>query len=162
MERVRAIVSDLDYNNYLRMIAEAEVNRVYCKHDYHHALSVARLAYLQALEAAIDSTVALKPVIYAAGLLHDIGRWQEYLTGKDHALVGAHLAAPILEKHGFSGQEVGMIVTGISEHRSPQVSWLGKMLATADDLCRECYRCESTDTCYKAKKMIKLHDSLLL
>ena len=36
-------------------------------------------------EHNLSGRLAAKEVIYAAGLLHDIGKWQEYKTGIDHA-----------------------------------------------------------------------------
>lgn len=157
MERVQAILVDKDFQEHLRLVEVAEKNRVYCHHDYHHVLSVARLAYLIVLEERIELPSPIKPIIYAAGLLHDIGRWLEYSTGEDHAIASARLAEPILKRAGFHSAEIDLIVTGIAEHRVTGKSLLGQVLARADDLSRDCRGCQSRETCYKAEEMLRLH-----
>lgn len=162
MNRVRAILDDSEYEHYLKLIDQAEAERVYCRHDYHHALSVARLAYLLALEEKLELPYELKPLIYAAGLLHDIGRWVEYVEGEDHCAAGARLAKPLLLRVGFNQGETRQILAGIREHRKPAGSTLGRLLAEADDLCRDCYRCSASADCYKQEQMLRLHRSLKL
>lgn len=162
MDKVRAILNDPEYQGYLQLIAEAETDRVYCKHDYHHALVVARLTYLLALEQKLETPFALKPLIYAAGVLHDIGRWVEYGGGEDHCSAGARLAKPLLLRAGFTTGETAFILAGIREHRQPGESQLGRLLARADDLGRDCYRCLASGTCYKREEMLRLHRSLEL
>ncbi len=160
MNRVRAIIKDIEYQSNLNKTKQAEVNRVYCRHDFHHALSVARLAYLIALEEGVSGLS--KSTIYAAALLHDIGRWVEYDHGEDHGEAGAKLAASILRRVGFSSQEQAVILSGIREHRHPHTSDLGFILARADDLSRDCYRCSAANSCYKAEKMQELQQQLIL
>ncbi len=156
MDRVRTIIDDADYRQYLNLIAEAEEERIYCRHDYHHALYVARLTYLLALDDRLETLSREKALLYAAGLLHDIGRWLEYSTGEDHCIASARLAEPILKRAGFRQNEIDVICNGVREHRSPSKSQLGGLLAKADDLSRDCYRCQSTDTCYKAEEMLQM------
>jgi uncharacterized protein len=160
MDRVRQIITDVEYQLNLKKTKQAEANRLFCRHDYHHALSVARLSYLIALEEG--KSELSKSVIYAAALLHDIGRWVEYANGEDHCEAGARLAIIILQRVGFSEDEQTIILAGIKEHRNPITSALGHILALADDLSRDCYRCSVISNCYKAEKMQKLHQQLIL
>lgn len=160
MHRVRIILQDKDYRRYLDLNAKAEQQRIYCKHDYYHAVYVARLTYLLAMDKDFEKAVSLKPLIYAAGVLHDIGRWVEYDTGEDHALVSARLAGPILQQAGFSSEEIKSIVIAVSEHRRSDASGLGALLAEADDLSRECHRCAAVETCYKSERMLELQNCL--
>ncbi|HWJ04125.1 MAG TPA: HD domain-containing protein, partial [Verrucomicrobiae bacterium] len=126
-------------------------------HDHQHAVYVARLGYLIALEQKLELP-ELKELIYAAGLLHDIGRWKEYQTGEDHAWVSAEFAEPILARAGFSPWEIDIVCAGIREHREPGGSQIGKILALADDLSRNCRGCTVKESCYKLDNMLKIQD----
>ncbi|HWQ89886.1 MAG TPA: HD domain-containing protein [Desulfitobacteriaceae bacterium] len=150
LPRVNKLIADPVYQNYLHKIAEAEKDRLYCKHGPDHGLAVARIAYAYLLEQG--GPVPAKEVIYAAALLHDIGRWAEYASGEDHALAGAALARPLLEKSGFDSREIKLIEQAIAEHsthRSENLSDLGRALALADDWARDCLQCKVKDSCHK-------------
>jgi len=111
------------------------------------------------LEAQLERAFGLnKEMIYAAGILHDIGRWVEYATKEDHAHVGAGLAQPILQDCGFSEEEIDKISLSISEHRlepNKTTTLLGKALALADDWARDCKNCASQTSCYKYTKAME-------
>jgi HD superfamily phosphodiesterase len=99
----------------------------------------------------------LKEIVYGAALLHDIGRWQEYSTGKDHAEVSARLAQNLLIECDFNELERGIIVKAIREHRgeaSEDKSILGKILCQADDLSRNCNGCSVWQECKSIKNPI--------
>ena len=129
----------------------AERERRYCRHGYEHGLAVARIAYAYLLEQGTGELN--KEAVYAASLLHDIGRWLEYADGRDHALAGAELAGPLLAQCHFTSQEQGIIVRAIQEHRqdpgNQSLSPLGRALALADDWARDCRNCASQAGCYK-------------
>lgn len=157
ISRVNQILQHELYEEYCAKNKLAEAQRIYCRHGSDHALSVARIAYIYLLES--EDTSLSKEIVYAAGILHDIGRWVEYeAQEEDHALVGARLAIPILRESGFSGQEVEIITQGIREHRlqpSEAKSVLGQALAHADDWARDCKNCESKVSCYKYIKTME-------
>ena len=159
MDRVKAIIADREYQDYLALISEAERDRLYCKHDYQHALYVARLSYLIAIEEKIVLS-KMKELVYAAGLLHDIGRWQEYSTGTDHCEASADLALPILQRAGYLHHEIESICTAIREHRKPKDSRIGGLLAVADDLSRDCMGCRGRNSCYKLEQMLRLQATM--
>ncbi len=58
----------------------AEEGRRFCHHDMGHFLDVARLAMIFNLQQGLSVS---KEMIYAAALLHDIGRWNSMRTGTD-------------------------------------------------------------------------------
>lgn len=151
MLRVNRILNHPVYQEYMQRMTAAERERRYCRHGYDHGLAVARIAYAYLLE---QGTLEInKEVIYAAALLHDIGRWVEYAEGQDHAEAGAGLADPILDQCGFGPDETGSIVQSIREHRRDPgdhvLSQLGRALALADDWARDCRHCPSQAGCYK-------------
>lgn len=156
LPRVNKILQHALYEEYITKNKITEAQRVFCRHGSDHGLSVARITYIFLLEN--KETRLSKEVIYAAGILHDIGRWSEYETQENHALVGARLAAPILYDCGFSEEEVEIITQGIYEHRlkpSEAESVLGQALALADDWARDCKNCESKASCYKYSKAME-------
>lgn len=156
MPRVNRLIQHELYNQYYRKNEEAEAKRIYCRHGADHGLSVARISYIYLFER---NEISLgKEVIYAAGLLHDIGRWVEYETKEDHAQVSARLARPILRDCGFKDQEIELILQAILEHRrkpDEALSLLGQALAQADDWSRDCKNCQSKMTCYKYTKSVE-------
>lgn len=162
MPRVNQILQHRSYEEYCTKNKQAEEQRVYCRHGADHGVTVARIAYTYLLEENINglsSTLeADKEVIYAAGIMHDIGRWVEYETQEDHACVGARLAQPILKDCGFTEGEIRSISLGILEHRlapDKTSSPLGQALALADDWARDCKNCLSQAKCYKYTKAME-------
>ncbi|MFY9141149.1 MAG: HD domain-containing protein [Thermacetogeniaceae bacterium] len=164
MERIDAIVRDHLFRECLDKNRATEENREFCKHDMQHFVDVARITYILLLES--DALVsfcqdnnldlqAAKEVVYAAGILHDIGRWHQYETGEDHSIIGAELAGEILERAGFSPQEIRIITRAIREHREQRLgmSLLGELLYRADNLSRACHQCSAKDKCYKFPTM---------
>lgn len=152
MARVNQLLDHEDYNRYIETINELEKERCFCKHGFEHGINVARIAYAYLLEKG--NRDLSKEGVYAAALLHDIGRWVEYQTGEDHAEVSARLALPLLKECGFSSADIQVILVGIREHRrhyEDDLSLLGEALAIADDWARDCRYCSAQKQCYKFK-----------
>ncbi|MCL6610479.1 MAG: HD domain-containing protein [Peptococcaceae bacterium] len=101
-----------------------------------------------------------REVIFAAGLLHDMGRWRQYDTGEDHALAGSRMARAVLERAGFTPDEIRIVARAIGEHRraGPGTSYLGRVISRADDLSRPCGTCEARAECYKYDYMESLKE----
>ncbi|MFO7952800.1 MAG: HD domain-containing protein [Bacillota bacterium] len=157
MDRVNKLLANRNYQLYLESNREEEWERNFCRHHFAHLLDVARLTYLLLLE---EEKVVLisKEIAYAAGLLHDIGRWHQYKFDTDHAKYSAFLAEPILEETGFKAEENRLITKAISQHRlnmdlerneGRHFSPLSKALNRADNLSRLCYQCTAKDQCKK-------------
>ncbi len=154
MERVNKIVQDPCYQDYLVKIAALEEKRTYCRHDFQHFVAAARIAYLTYLEEG--GTGLSKEVIYAAALLHDIGRLSQYEQGREHEFAGAELAAPILARTGFSREESREILTAIKEHGFESKERLSTPLAyylwEGDKKSRLCFMCKK-EGCRSKKTM---------
>lgn len=160
MQRVEKILSSASYLDYLARNEEKETERIFCCHGYQHLLDTARITYILILE---NQESYSREIVYAAALLHDIGRWQQYETGEDHALVSARLARAILREADFSPEEENLICQAIAEHRSscePQ-SVLGIYLKKADKLSRLCSRCSAQAECKKFEAMPTAHKKLI-
>ena len=146
METVEKILAHPQFWAYLALNAEAEKDRIYCKHDYQHALDVARVAYCMVLERnlALD-----KEIIYATALLHDIAKWKQYGQGVDHAQEGAILAGQILSDIGLDKDITAEIASAIRTHRTKEgeKSLLGEVLYESDKACRSCVSCKRVESC---------------
>ncbi len=146
MEMVNAILKHPQFIRDMKLNAEAEKDRLFCKHDLQHSFDVARVAYIMSMEKKFTIP---KEMIYAAALLHDIAKWKQYRDGADHALEGAVLAKEILEVIGVSGKDTEEIADAIKTHRRKDTrkSLLGTVLYESDKACRPCIFCKSIDGC---------------
>ena len=77
----------------MEQIRVLEQDRIFCRHDTTHFLDVARIAYIENLENGLGLA---KEEIYAAALLHDIGRHLQYTRGIPHEQASAMEAEGIL------------------------------------------------------------------
>ena len=167
MERINKILNHQAYRKHLEKIEVWERDRIFCKHDKKHFLDVARLAYILYLEEMLCShnkygtKDSVKEFLYAAGLLHDIGRWKEYEEGIEHHLASMQLAEPILKDCGFSEEDTKQILSIIESHRKEEVKGkesLSGIFYRADKLSRECFWCPAEKECNwkKEKKNFRI------
>lgn len=170
MERVNRILKHKLYLEYIQRIKTWEQDRIFCKHDMVHFLDVCRLAEIEWLELRLQkeegnqkeipdslkntSDTKLKAVnkelLYAAGLLHDVGRWQEYESGIRHEIASSKLAYEILKETGFGKDEMKEIILAISNHRNSDIKEeisLSGFLYRADKKSRACFCCEAEGEC---------------
>lgn len=146
-ERFNKILHNPDYQDHLKKIAAYEVTRLFCKHDLPHFLDTARIGYIINLEQKLELP---KDVIYAAALLHDIGRWQQYESGIQHALASAILCEKLLIEAGYKIDEIIEIKKAISNHSTAVIEeehLFSKLLYTADKASRGCYACKMEKEC---------------
>jgi len=163
MQRIEALKAHPDFKAYMALNKKMETGRKFCCHQMEHALDVARIYYLLCLEHYQDKpfnkfpdirSERFKELIYAIGLLHDIGRWKQYQDQTlDHALEGAVLSKEILLDTGFSTKEIIMAFRAIRAHRNPSAKGLGGLLYQADKLSRNCRQCRAREQCYKINDM---------
>lgn len=147
MVRVNRILENKEYRKYLEKNEAAEENRIFCHHDMGHFLDVARIAMILNEKEQYGMEEEL---IYAASLLHDIGRWMQYQDGTPHEQASANIALDILIKCGFNKEEQGVILTAIRMHRSDDVknkNDLCGLLYRADKLSRACFACKAREAC---------------
>ena len=132
MDRVNAILANEEYKDWMEQIRTSEKERRFCCHGIDHCLDVARIGMLMNLEEKLG----LEPeLIYAAALLHDIGRV---------------VSRSILLATGFSGKETELILEAISKHNTTgkEAEGLSYVIYRADKLSRRCFDCEVYDECY--------------
>lgn len=158
MERVNKICEHPLWRDCVDKIAQLEQDRVFCKHDTVHYLDVARIAYIENLEKNMGIS---KEFIYAAAMLHDIGRHLQYLKGIPHDQGSALLAEEILEDCGFKKQEQKEILSAILQHRTDSTSkkdGLAGLIYRADKRSRTCLFCYACEACNwsNEKKNLKL------
>ena len=145
MEKVNAILWHPVFSEHLARLEALERTRVFCRHDLTHLLDVARMMWIAVLEGQLPLK---RDVVYAAALLHDLGRVEQMEEGIPHHRVGAELAALILPEAGFSGDEVSQIQSAITSHRADGGdNTLGRLLCWADKKCRACWVCTAKDEC---------------
>ncbi len=147
MERIDRILGHRSFVECLGKNQAAEADRCFCRHDMAHFLDVARIGMILNLK---ERQGIEEEIIYAAGLLHDIGKHLQYSQGIPHEQAGARLAAPILQDCGFSGDDADGIVKAILAHRddaSASAPGLTGILYRADKASRACFACPAEKDC---------------
>lgn len=146
MEKVNQILNNDIFKSNMKLIEELEKDRKFCKHGLDHSLDVARIAYIKSLE---DNLNISKEVIYAVGLLHDLGRSLQYKEGIPHHEGSVILAKQILKDTLFNDDEKSLIISGIENHRkSDDKNYFYKLIQDSDKLSRNCFSCKSYNECY--------------
>lgn len=158
MERVNRILKNPLYQECVEKIAVCERDRIFCHHDMAHFLDVARIASLINTEENMGIT---KERIYAAALLHDIGRHLQYLEGIPHERASVPLAEEILKECGFEEEIRKEITEAIGNHRNAGIKEersLNGLLYRGDKLSRSCFACRAESLCdwKKEKKNLEL------
>ena len=146
MKRIDAILQDQRFRFGLQQIEELEAKRIFCCHRLEHLLDVARISWIVSLEQQLPLQ---KDVVYAAALLHDLGRYRQYTEHIPHHQASAELAAEILPDAGYTAEETAMVVDAIGQHGTkPQSqSILAQVLYQADKLSRNCFQCAAQAQC---------------
>lgn len=147
MERVHSIQNHSLFQEQFHLLQKAEEERFFCRHTMEHFLDVARLMYIYNLEegAGLD-----KELIYAAALLHDIGRYEQISQGTPHHISGARIAGEILKACDFSENETERIQNAIVRHRKQEEGMedrLATYLYRADKQSRNCFSCPAVREC---------------
>ncbi len=151
-DRVEKIRANGLFASELAKIDELEKDRIYCRHGMGHLLDVARIGRIFLLEeGAADAHPELTELMYAAALLHDIGRAREYEDGTPHDEASVMIAREVLPACGYAAEETDMICCAIEGHRGTddmdEGAVLARLLKKADKLSRPCYACEAEATC---------------
>lgn len=118
-------------------------------------MDVSRIAYIRVLEEGLKYS---KEVIYAIGLLHDIGRVLEYKEEIPHHEGSVIIAKDILKETSFTKEEKDEILKGIENHRKDSGDELSRIIYESDKLSRNCFSCKAEKDCYwsKEKKNFKI------
>lgn len=106
MDRVNAVICHPLYLEYYHRLERAEKERIFCRHQMSHLLDVARIAYIRNLEKGYGFR---KDVIYAAAVLHDIGKALQYEEKVPHEIAGERIAGKywihFRKKRDFRGRK---------------------------------------------------------
>lgn len=148
MERVNRICKHPLWRDNLEKIQELEQDRIFCRHTIEHFLDVARIAYIEDLEKNLHLS---KESIYAAALLHDIGRYLQYTQGIPHEEGSVQIAKEILKECGFEQEEQEEILSAIQGHRKQKIAFaddLAGVLYRADKKSRNCAFCTAFQECH--------------
>ena len=147
MDLMNRIICHPLWQDNMQKLKAFEKDRIYCCHGTEHLLDVARLAYVEVLERRLPIS---REQIYAAALLHDLGRAVQYENGTPHDLAGARLAETILKDCGVPDADREEIILAISGHRKRQTGEnpnLPGILYRADKASRLCLFCEARESC---------------
>lgn len=158
MERVDKILNHDLFLRHLHQNNTAEADRRFCRHNMVHFLDVARIGCIINLEENIGID---RELIYAAALLHDLGKHIQYENGTPHELASGEIAPEILRACGFDEKETDVILSAILNHRNADIAGnqdLSGILYRADKASRACFACEAEADCsWKgSKKNLKI------
>lgn len=147
MERIDKILNHDLFISNLKANEAAEAQRRFCRHNIVHFLDVARIGVIMNLEEGYDIS---KEWIYAAALLHDLGKHTQYEDGTPHEIASAEIAPEILRECGFDDKETSVIIEAIRSHKDSSVAEeksLNGLLYRADKASRACFFCEAEPDC---------------
>lgn len=157
MNKVNAILNNYKFKEYLIKNQECEKDRVFCRHNLEHFMDVARIAYIMVLENDIDIE---KEIIYSAALLHDIGRWKQYIEGIPHEKASYELADNILSECNYMQEEKAIILDAILNHRNEknEKGTFNYIFYLSDKISRSCFSCKVQSECKwkEEKKNLKI------
>ncbi|NLK96367.1 MAG: HD domain-containing protein [Clostridiales bacterium] len=145
MDKINEILNNKKYKYYLNKLYEYEKERKFCIHDIEHFLAVARIAYIKVLEEGLSYS---KDVIYAIGLLHDIGRVLQYEDNTPHNEGSVIIGKEILDETSYNEKEKEEILRAINNHRKVEEDSLSKIIYISDKLSRNCFNCKALKECY--------------
>ena len=150
MDRVNAIISQPLYRKYYDRLEEIERDRIFCRHQMPHLLDVARIMEIRNLAEELGFD---RELIYAAAVLHDIGKSLQYTDKIPHEKAGEKIAAQILDglpqEMVFSEEEKGMILRAIRGHRRlrEDMEPFERLLCESDKASRMCFACPAEEQC---------------
>ena len=147
MERYEKIIHDEVYITHVRRCEEFEKDRQFGHHDMAHFLDVARVGML--INLTEDYGIP-KDMIYAAALLHDVGRDVQYADGTPHDEASYAIAKELLKTTEYSTGEQEEILNAILSHRKADIrneKSLSGLLYRADKESRPCYFCIAEPEC---------------
>ncbi|MCD7920091.1 MAG: HD domain-containing protein [Clostridiales bacterium] len=149
MRRVNALLRHPTFTETLSELEALEQERIFCRHGLSHLLDVARIMWIQTLEQGLPLD---KEVVYAAALLHDLGRVAQLRQGTPHEEASAALAGAILPECSYTEGETAEISAAILSHRGEtggpaDGTPLGRLLYEADKKSRVCWCCKAQRLC---------------
>lgn len=144
------ILKNPDFLDNAERLEVTEKERIFCRHGLVHLMNTARIMQIMNLE---EGHMIPKDLIYAAGLLHDIGRLKQYEDGTPHELAAGPIADGIMAQCGYTKAERETVLFAISVHRDfahakgDMKQRLAGLLYRADKSGRMCFRCLAREKC---------------
>lgn len=158
--RLMLIIEHPRFKEEMLKIDECEKDRIFCKHNREHLMDVARIGRILWNEKGkYKKTVELEH-IYAASLLHDIGRGVQYTQGISHEKASVDIAKDVLMDCGYLEAERAVILEAIVSHRDKdddKKSNLSAIITKADRLSRNCFFCQAKEECNWSDKRKNLY-----
>ena len=144
--KINLIIENRSFQYNLTKIEDLEKQRRFCLHDMQHLLDVARIMYIISLENNFNIP---KYMIYAAALLHDIDRGEQYENMTPHNIASVEIASNILQQCNYDTQEIDDILEAIRDHcnNTEKLNSLSYILYKSDKLSRNCAKCNATNDC---------------
>lgn len=143
MNRIYKILNNKSFRENLEKLKEYEADRIYCRHNMEHFLDVARIATILNEDEKLQYD---REIIYAAALLHDLGRVAEYENKAPHDEASVWLAKEILAECDFIEDEIAVVTEAIGLHRRMKTASDDKsfamLLYRADKFSRNCMMCD--------------------
>lgn len=157
MNKLNAILNNHKFKECIIKNQECEKDRMFCKHNLEHFMDVARIAYIMVLENNIKIE---KEIIYSTALLHDIGRWMQYINDIPHEKASYELADTILSECNYMQEEKAIILDAILNHRNKnnEMGTFNQIFYLSDKISRNCFNCKVQNECKwsKEKKNLKI------
>ncbi|MDE6657415.1 MAG: HDIG domain-containing protein [Oscillospiraceae bacterium] len=155
LEITNKILANKKYLHELKTLAKFEQDRIFCKHDIEHFLTVARIMLIMCHEKGI---IINPDMIYATALLHDIGRTEEYINHIPHDIASVQKAEIILHEINCDSEIKNKIINIIKNHRNGNTldNSLENIFYQADKKARLCFCCPAKEQCnWSEEKKIK-------
>ncbi len=173
----KLILNDKNYISTVEKIAIFEKDRLYCKHDVAHFQKVGKIMYNLAKFVDLTDSQDLQDLCFTIGLLHDMGRYEEYTNGISHDKA-LSFSREILLHYNCSLDYIENICKVISNHRgriaiADMENVLNSidvkrddfweimiiLLQIADQLSRSCDTCVVVDKCkWREEEKCKLEN----
>lgn len=145
---VDKLLKETDFLQQLEQLEQLEEDRQFCRHGLAHLMDTARLIWIRCLEGRRGMN---KEMIYLAALLHDLGRIDQYETGRPHEEAGAERADKLLDAIGYPAEGREKIRQAVLGHRgsgsAQEIIELSALLGWADQRSRMCFQCRAKDSC---------------
>ena len=154
-EQTKRLLQHPIYQKRLALLQELEGNRIYCGHDLSHFFAVGRIAETLSKENHLPHS---NDVLWAAALLHDMGRVEQYQQGISHDKASVAFAREILLSLGWDQADMELVCEAIGSHSKrfavkdrwesrTELRSLAEVLSFADHFSRKCYECKGADSC---------------
>lgn len=146
LDKINKILNNNYFKECLNKNIVCEKDREFCHHDLEHFLAVGRICYIMVLEKKLDID---KEIVYAAALLHDIGKWKQYSEGRAHEIASAEISCHILKECGYNEKNIDIIINAILHHRVDKVDNMdfNSILYKSDKISRNCFCCTTQKLC---------------